>query len=80
MQQGFNDVKGDIKRIDGSIKGIDSRIEIIDSRIKKIDFKLEDLDKKVELSLEGHKNNTEQLNRIESEVAKHEEIILRRVK
>ena len=32
--------------------------------IKKIDFKIEELDKKTDFSLEGHKTNTEQLNRI----------------
>jgi len=48
--------------------------------IKKIDFNIEGFDKKVDLSLEGHKSNTEQLTRIEQEVSKHEEIILKRVK
>ncbi|MGH4049883.1 MAG: hypothetical protein ACREVX_00760 [Clostridium sp.] len=48
--------------------------------IKKIDFKIEELDKKVDFSLEGHKTNTEQLNRIENEVTKQQEIILRKVK
>jgi peptidoglycan hydrolase CwlO-like protein len=38
--------------------------------ISKIDIKLEELDKKVQYSLEGHANNTEQLNRIENELAK----------
>ena len=66
MQQGFKEVRGDIS----SMK----------TDIKKIDFKIEDLNKKVDLSLEGHKTNTEQLNRIESEVSRHEEIILRRIK
>lgn len=48
--------------------------------IKKIDFNIEELDKKVDFSLEGHKTNTEQLNRIENEVSKQQEIILRKVK
>jgi len=48
--------------------------------IKKIDFKIEELDKKTDFSLEGHKTNTEQLNRIENEVSKQQEIILRKVK
>jgi len=54
--------------------------EEINIQIKKMDFKLEELDKKVDLSLEGHKSNTEQLGRIESEVTRHEEFIIRRVK
>lgn len=35
---------------------------------------------KVETLFDGYKQNTEQLNRIEEEVKKHDEIILRRVK
>lgn len=56
------------------------RFEDIESGVRKIDIKLEELDKKVDLSLEGHKTNTEQLNRIENEVSRHEEFILKRVK
>jgi len=52
----------------------------VKNNIKKIDFKIEELDKKVDFSLEGHKTNTEQLNRIENEVSKQQEIILRKVK
>jgi len=38
----------------------------VKNNIKKIDFKIEELDKKTDFSLEGHKTNTEQLNRIEN--------------
>ena len=36
--------------------------------------------KRLEALFDGYKQNTEQLNRIEKEVAMHEEVILRRVK
>lgn len=36
--------------------------------------------KSIDALLDGYKQNTEQLNRIEQEVAKHEEVILKRVK
>jgi archaellum component FlaC len=61
------------------INGMKSDISGIKNDIKKIDFKIEELDKKVDLSLEGHKSNTEQLNRIESEVSRQQEVILRKV-
>lgn len=73
MQEGFKDVKSELK-------SHGKRLDNMESRMTKIDIKLEELDKKVDLSLEGHKTNTEKLNRIEEEVSKHEEIILRRVK
>jgi len=69
--------QNDLKKEMSSIK---TDVSTLKSDVKKIDINLEELDKKVDLSLEGHKTNTEQLNRIETEVSKHEEIILRRVK
>lgn len=73
MQEGF---KQSNKRFDK----LESDVNTLKSDVKKMDIKLEELDKKVDLSLEGHKTNIEQLTRIEKEVSKHEEIILRRVK
>lgn len=73
MQEGF---KQSNKRFDK----LESDVNTLKSDVKKMDIKLEELDKKVDLSLEGHKTNVEQLTRIEKEVSKHEEIILRRVK
>ena len=49
--------------------------------VKKITTCIEqDHGKKLEALLDGYKQSAEQLNRIEKEVSRHEEVILRRVK
>ena len=73
LMEGQEAIKIDI----GSMK---NDIGSLKNDIKKIDFKIEELDKKTDFSLEGHKTNTEQLNRIENEVSKQQEVILRKVK
>ena len=73
MQEGFKDVKSELQ-------SHGERFNKIESKMTKIDIKLEELDTKVDLSLEGHKTNTEQLNRIEEEVSKHQDFILKRIK
>ncbi|WP_234123025.1 hypothetical protein [Clostridium hydrogenum] len=73
MHEGFKDVKSELK-------SHSERLDKIEARMTKLDIKLEELDKKVDLSIEGHKTNTDQLTRIEKEVSKHDEFILKRVK
>lgn len=49
--------------------------------IKKVVLNIEqEHGQKLDALFDGYKQNSEQLNRIEDEVAKHEEVILRRVK
>ena len=40
----------------------------------------QDHGKKLEALFDGYKQNAEQLNNIENEISKHEEVILRRIK
>lgn len=57
-----------------------SNTEKIDS-VEKTVIRIEnDHGKSLEALFDGYKQNAEQLNRIEKEVAMHEEVILRRVK
>jgi hypothetical protein len=46
------------------IKELKSDVKDLKNRTAKIEIKLEELDKKVDLSLEGHKTNKEQLTTI----------------
>lgn len=87
MTKMYADLKGSIDNLASGqndlkkeISSVKTDVSTLKTDVKKMDIKLEELDKKVDLSLEGHKTNTDQLNRIEEEVSKHEEIILRRVK
>ncbi|MBC8061355.1 MAG: hypothetical protein H7Y18_11925 [Clostridiaceae bacterium] len=81
MQAGFTKLEKGQLEIKKDISEIKDDISKLESKITKIEFLLEsEIKPKIELSLEGHKTNTEQLSRIENEVSKHEEVILRRVK
>lgn len=95
MQNGFKKVDERFVGVENSIEGIDSRIEGIDRRIESIDGRLSGLEDKVtniNITLEHeikpqlkalfdeYKQNSDKLDRIEKEVSKHEEIILRRIK
>ena len=67
MEEDIKDLKGDV----GSLK----------TDVTKINTKIEhDLMPKITALFDGYKQNADKLDRIEKEVSKHEEIILRRVK
>ncbi len=67
MEEDIKDLKGDV----GSVK----------TDVTKINTKIEhDLMPKITALFDGYKQNADKLDRIEKEVSKHEEIILRRVK
>lgn len=56
---------------------VENRIENVENTVTKIE---NEHGKKIDALLDGYKQNTEKLNKIEQEVAKHEEVILKRVK
>jgi len=76
----YSEMKEGFKRVDN----IDKRLANVEnevSQIKKTVIKIEnEHGHKLEALFDGYKQNTEQLNRIESEVSRHEEVILKRVK
>ena len=55
--------------------------EEVKNEIKKTNAKIDhEVIPKIDVLFDGHKQNTDKLDRIENEVSKHEEIILRRIK
>ena len=70
MYKDMQDMKTDIKDMKTDIKEVKERVINIEN----------DHGKKITALFDGYVQQTEQLNRIEKEVSKHEEIILRRVK
>lgn len=70
MKQGFAAVDKRFESLENEVKGI-----------KKDIIRLEnDLKPKVEAALDGYKQNTDMLERIEKEVSRQDEIIMRRIK
>ena len=66
------------------IDSIDARVNSIELDVKEtksLQIRMEQtLNEKLSALFDGYKQNTDQLNRISEEVAKHEEVIIRRVK
>jgi tetrahydromethanopterin S-methyltransferase subunit G len=85
MQGGFKQVNlridGVENEMQGGFKQVNSRIEDIENEVKKTNTKIEhEIMPKVDALFDGYKQNSDKLDRIQEEVSKHEEIILRRVK
>ena len=60
---------------------VDTRLDKSENELLKTNMKIEhDVLPKLDVLFDGYKQNSEQLSRIESEVIKHEEVILRRIK
>ncbi|EMT38189.1 hypothetical protein TthWC1_2288 [Thermoanaerobacter thermohydrosulfuricus WC1] len=70
MQKGFKEVNGRIDKLEDEVK-----------EVKKTVLKIEQYHgQKLEALFDGYKQNYEKLCRIEEEVSKHEEFILRRIR
>lgn len=80
----IQEIKKDVKTNTDKIDNVDKRIDNVEKRIEnveKITLHIEqDHGKKLEALFDGYKQNSEKLDRIEKEVSKHEEVILRRIK
>lgn len=77
MNQRFDSVDNKIKDMDTEIKFIGTEIKSLGNQVLKLENCLVP---KVEALFDGYKQNTETLARIEKEVSRQEEIIMRRVK
>lgn len=74
-------VKDEVKSVKSEMKEgfkkVNERLDAVEKTVIKIE---NDHGKKLDALFDGYKQNTEQLTRIENEVSKHEEVILRKVK
>lgn len=84
MYSEFTEFKSEVKGIKSEVTGINSKVNDLKtevSDIKKTVIKIEnDHGQKLDALFDGYKQNSEKLNKIEEEVKKHEEVIIRRVK
>ncbi|NLC44558.1 MAG: hypothetical protein GX783_09795 [Clostridiales bacterium] len=63
-------VKGDIKDLKGEVAEVKKRVIYIEN----------DHGAKLDALFDGYKQNSDRLTRIEAEVSKHDEFIMRRIK
>ncbi|MFZ5353379.1 MAG: hypothetical protein ACOZCL_11765 [Bacillota bacterium] len=70
--------------IDKRFEGVDKRFDNLESDVKSLKkdiIRIEnDLKPKIEAALDGYKQHTDILERIEKEVSRQDEIIMRRIK
>jgi predicted nucleic acid-binding Zn-ribbon protein len=80
MTKMYNEMQGmnsKIESIEQNMGRMESKINTVEQNIVRMENKI---DTKLSALFDGYTQNTEQLNRITEEVAKHEEVIIRRVK
>ena len=70
MREGFKEVKNDISEVKDRLDKVEKTVTCIEN----------EHGKKLDTLFDGYKQNSDKLDRIEEEVSKHEEIILRHVK
>lgn len=88
MQEGFkksdkrfDNLEGRFDNLEGRFDNLEDRFDNLESDVKKIGAQIDgEITPKLEALFDGYKQNTEKLTRIENEVSRHEEVILRRVK
>lgn len=81
MTKMYSDFTERFEGIENSIGGLKKDVGEIKTRVSKIESTLEnETNKKIDLALEGQVQNAEKLDRIELEVAKHDEFIMKRIK
>lgn len=84
MQKGFTDLGDRIDKVENRLDGVESRLNKVESRLDRVEKTVvhieNDHGQKLSALFDGYKQNSDKLDRIETEVSKHEEIILRRVR
>ena len=70
MQEGFNKVNTELSEVK-------TRLTSVENIVTRIEH---DHGQKLQALFDGYKQHTDQLERIEKEVSKHDEFILRRIK
>lgn len=81
MKEQFAAVNGRMdtmqEAVNGRIDALQNEVKFMGNQITKIE---NDLKPKVEAALDGYKQHTDMLERIEKEVSRQDEIIMRRIK
>lgn len=81
MQRGFKEVNNQISDLKNEHNELKAEVKELKAEVKKTNMVIEnDVKPKIIALFDGYKQNTEQLNRIEKEVSRNEEVILRRIK
>lgn len=67
--------------MENGFKNVNERIDGLENKVDKTNITIEnDIKPKIEALFDGYKQNTDKLDRIEKQVSKHDEFIIRRIK
>lgn len=77
MHSNFKEVRADINGLKSDVTGLKADVKDLKAGQLRLEDRLEDTSKTL---FDGYMQNTERLTRIEEELSKHEEVIIRRVK
>ncbi|NMA02250.1 MAG: hypothetical protein GX923_06770 [Clostridia bacterium] len=72
-----NGLKGDIIRLEQRMDSLEVKVDSLERTVLRIEH---DHGEKLSALFDGYEQNSQKLDRIEQEVAKHEEFIIKRVK
>lgn len=77
LEKTYEEMQDGFEVVNVKIDGVENKLEETKDRVIIIE---QERGKKLDVLFDGYKQNGDKLDRIEKEVSKHEEIILRRVK
>ena len=77
LTNNVQDLQNEMQEVKGGIKGLKGEVADIKKRVIHIE---NDHGAKLDALFDGYKQNDDKLTRIEAEVSKHDEFILRRIK
>ena len=84
LKKGLINLEKKVDAVDSKVDAIDKKVDVLDKRVDAIDrtvIRMENDNNIHHTALfDGWKQNTQQLERIENEVSKQDEIIMRRIK
>lgn len=81
MQKCFSDVNKRLDKVENSLYNVENRLDNVEKQVNKTNVIIEqDIKPSISALLDGYKQNTEQIARMEEKLNEHDEIIIRRVK
>jgi len=87
MQKGFEKVDARFEQVDARFEKIDNRLDNMDNRVSGLEKEIRktnliiehDIKPKIEVLFDGHQQISDRLSRIEAEVTRYDEFILKKI-
>lgn len=91
MQEGFKKLSGEISTIKGELTEVKEEVSTVKGELAEVKFRLTSVEnivtriehdhgQKLQVLFDGYKQHTDQLERIEKELTRHDEFIMKRIK